>query len=391
MISFEEARGIVLDSAITLQSELVPLIETQGRILSEDIFSDVDMPPFDKSAMDGYACKYEDKNRPLKVVETIAAGYEPQKIVGNGECSKIMTGGVVPDGADCVVMVEHTEVINDMVHITKKSSQRNICYKAEDVKLGDTVLHKGITISPSEIAVLASVGIDPVLVSRRPVLGIIATGSELVEPSQKPDKAQIRNSNSYQIYSQVEQAGALPANLGTIKDSPEAIGEIIEANLSKVDIFLLSGGVSMGDYDHVPRVLKDKGFELLFEKVAIKPGKPTVFGRMGNTFVFGLPGNPVSTYMIFELFVKPFCHKLMGSDYSPLQITARLLEPIKRKKAKRLSHIPVVLNQKGEIIKTKYHGSAHIHALSMANGFISIPIGINEIESGEQVLVTLIR
>jgi molybdopterin molybdotransferase len=391
MIVFEEARHIVLDSAIALEMESVPLSEAHGRILYEDISSDVDMPPFDKSAMDGYACRVEDIDKPLKVVETIAAGYTPQKTVGEGECSKIMTGGVVPDGADCVVMVEHTEVKDGFVYITKKGTQRNICYKAEDVKLGDPVLNKGTYIGPSEIAVLASVGCDPVPVSRRPVLGIIATGSELVEPSEKPRNAQIRNSNSYQIYSQVEQAGAIPVNLGIIKDSPEAIGETIEQNLSKVDIFLLSGGVSMGDYDYVPNVLKNKGFKLMFQKVAIKPGKPTVFGRNGNTFVFGLPGNPVSTFMIFELFVKPFCYKLMGSEYSPLQISAKVLEPIKRKKAKRLSHIPVVLNENGEIIKTKYHGSAHIHALSKANGFISIPIGVSEIQAGEHIHVTVIK
>ena len=157
------------------------------------------MPPFDKSAMDGYACKFEDINKPLKTIETIAAGYNPQKTVYAGECSKIMTGGVIPDGANCVIMVEHTEVKDGLVHITKKSTQHNICFKAEDVKHGDTVLSKGTFIGPSEIAMLASVGCDPVPVSRRPVLGIIATGSELVEPSEKPGSAQIRNSNSYQI------------------------------------------------------------------------------------------------------------------------------------------------------------------------------------------------
>ena len=390
MIPFEESVSIVMNSAITLEEESVPLQEACGRVLYRDVSSDIDIPPFNKSAMDGYACRSEDIGRPLKVIETIPAGYTPQKTVGDGECSKIMTGGIVPEGADCVVMIEHTEIKDDLVIVNKKSSDRNICYKAEDIQKGDRVLQKGTLVTPAEIAVLASVGCDPVPVSRKPVLGIIATGNELVQPSQEPKSAQIRNSNSYQLYSQIEQAGCKPVYLGIIEDSPEAIGAAIDQNISNVDIFLLSGGVSMGEFDYVPGVLQEKGFRLLFQKVAIKPGKPTVFGKKENKFVFGMPGNPVSTFIIFEMLVKPFCYKFMGANYSYKMVKAKLAETIKRKKSERLSFIPVVVNKNGEIGLVKYHGSAHIHSLTKANGILSIPVSVNEIKAGESVSVIFI-
>ena len=391
MISFDNALQTIMDSAVTLDEESVQLQKACGRILYTDIASDVDMPPFNKSAMDGYACRREDLDRPLKVVETIAAGYTPQKTVGTVECAKIMTGGVVPEGADCVVMVEHTELKDDLVHVCKKSTVTNICYQAEDIKTGDAVLPKGKRITPAEIAILASVGCDPVPVARKPVLGVIATGSELVEPSQKPDTAQIRNSNSYQLCCQIEQAGCSAKYFGIAEDTPDAIRTCIENLLPEIDILLVSGGVSMGDYDYVPGVLKKVGFDLLFEKVAIKPGKPTVFGKNENKFVFGMPGNPVSTFMIFELFVKPFCFKMMGGEYYPLKVSMTVSERIKRKKSERLAYIPVVINRKGEVCKVSYHGSAHIHALTMAHGYIAIPVGVNEFPAGEKVEVTLLR
>ena len=391
MIKFDEALNIVLDSAIILEEESAPLHEASGRVLYMDVLSDIDMPPFNKSAMDGFACRESDLDKPLTVIETIPAGYTPLKTVGEGECSKIMTGSIVPEGADTVVMVEHTEIKDDLVIVNKKSSNRNICYRAEDIHKGDIVLQKGILITPAEIAVLASVGCDPVPVSRKPVLGIIATGSELVEPSQKPQSAQIRNSNSYQLISQIEQAGCKPVYLGIIEDSPEATGKAIDKSISNIDILLLSGGVSMGEFDYVPSVLLEKGFELLFQKVAIKPGKPTVFGKKDNKFVFGMPGNPVSTFILFEMLVKPFCYKLMGADYAHTKVTATLAETIKRKKSERLSFIPVVVRENGEINLVKYHGSAHIHALTKANGILSIPVGVNEIKAAEGVEVILLK
>lgn len=391
MITFEKAYRLMMDAAVPLgETETVSLTESGGRVLADDIYSDVDMPPFNKSAMDGYACRREDLDSPMQIIETIPAGREPEKMVGPGQCSEIMTGAMVPEGADTVVMVEHTELREGKVLVTRKSGKDNICRLAEDVARGDRVLERGTIINPAEAAVLAAVGTSSVPVARKPVLGIIATGSELVEPDQEPGRAFIRNSNSYQLYLQIERAGFDPRYFGIAEDSPDAIAAIIEANTCEVDVFLLSGGVSMGDYDFVPGVLRDKGYRLLFEKVAIKPGKPTVFGESENGYVFGLPGNPVSTFVIFEILVRPFCCALMGTEYRPRKVRATLQGGLKRRKSVRLSHIPVRFTASGSVEIVEYHGSAHIHAYTMADGFIAVSVGTELIEEGSPVEVTLV-
>ena len=390
MISFEKALEIVTGSADLIEKEDVPLIEGLGRVLAEDIFSDIDMPPFDKSAMDGFACRREDiDSGRLKIIETIPAGVCPEKTVGRGECSRIMTGGVVPQGADQVVMVEYTEEDNGFVTVTNNTGGKNICYKAEDIEAGDLVMKRGTVITPSKIALLASVGSDPVTVFRRPVLGIVATGSELVEPAEKPEGAMIRNSNGYQLCSQAADAGFQPRYLGIADDTPDAVGRIIDDRSKDIDLFIFSGGVSMGEFDFVPGVLKEKGFDLFFEKVAVKPGKPMVFGRRKNTWVFGLPGNPVSTYILFELFVKPFCFRLMDSEYIHREARATIAEKITRKKTGRRSHLPVRYSGPGEVSPVEYHGSAHIGAVAEADGFIAIPEGVSGFEAGDEVKVIL--
>ncbi|MFO7914993.1 MAG: molybdopterin molybdotransferase MoeA [Candidatus Krumholzibacteriales bacterium] len=391
MIAFEKAYRLMMEAAVPPgETEIVSLMEAGGRVLAADIYSDVDMPPFNKSAMDGYACRRKDLDSPMEIIETIPAGREPEKRVGPGQCSRIMTGAMVPEGADTVVMVEHTGLREGKVLVTRKSGRDNICRLAEDVSRGDLVLSRGTFITPAEAAVLAAVGTGNVPVARKPVLGIIATGSELVEPDRKPGRAFIRNSNSYQLYLQIEKAGFEPRYFGIARDTPGSIAEIIESNAGSVDVFLLSGGVSMGDYDFVPGVLRDKGYRLLFEKVAMKPGKPTVFGVSEDSYVFGLPGNPVSTFVIFEIFVRPFCCCLMGAEYKPRRVRAVLPAGLKRRKSGRLSHIPVRFIDSGSVERVEYHGSAHIHAYTMADGFIAVPAGTGLIEKGGQVEVTLI-
>lgn len=390
LMPFEEAFKAMMSEAGRLGSESVPLCESVGRVLSEDVASDVDMPPFDKSAMDGYACRRSDLEMPLKIVETIPAGKKPEREIGEGECSKIMTGAAVPSGADCVVMVEHTETRDGNVVVKKKSGRDNICYLAEDVARGDIVLNRGTVIGAPEVAVLAAVGFSEVPVSRRPVIGIIATGSELVEPSEKPSGAMIRNSNSYQLAVQARTAGFKPVYFGIAGDTPEDIRGALEAAGDENDVLLLSGGVSMGEFDFVPGILREKGYDLLFEKVAIKPGKPTVFGRSADGYVFGMPGNPVSTFVVFEIFVKPFCYKLMGADYNPVRVKAPLAETVRRRKSDRLAHIPVRFDPDGKAALVEYHGSAHIHSYAAAAGFISFPIGTETLQAGSDVTVTLI-
>jgi len=388
MIPFEEALETVMASARPVGTERVGLCGAINRILAEDIASDMDMPPFDKSAMDGYACRREDLGNELAVVETIPGGSVPKKAIGANQCAKIMTGAMVPAGADCVIMVEYTEnPTENTVRFTGQETRGNICAKAEDVKTGDVVLRKAERITPAHVALLASVGCARPLVSRKVRVGIIATGDELVEPDQGPPLSHIRNSNGYQLVAQAERMAVAPHYYGIAKDSEAAIDAIVAEAVAGSDMIVLSGGVSMGDFDLVPDSLRRNGFELLFEKVAIKPGKPTVFGVSSRGLCFGLPGNPVSTFVLFEVLVKPLLFKMMGHDFKPRNVVMPLGKDVRRKKTDRMSWIPVVLSDEGDIVPVEYHGSAHIHSLCSADGLISMPVAAAEIKRGTNVHV----
>jgi len=391
MIPFEEALRTVLDSAHKLSTERVDIIHAIDRILAEDAKSDMDMPPFNKSAMDGYACRRADLANELEVVETIPAGYTPTKSIEPNQCAKIMTGASVPQGADCVVMVEFTENLTDStVRFVGEDTADNICQKGEDIKTGEVVLPKGTRIRPQHIAVLASVGCAQPLVSKMPRVGILATGDELVPPTSKPGPSQIRNSNSFQLTAQVESMGAVAKNYGIAKDTDKAIDKMFKEAVEENDVVIVSGGVSMGDFDFVPGIFKQNNIKLLFEKVATKPGKPTVFGMAENIYCFGLPGNPVSTFVLFELLVKPFLYKMMGHDYTPVAVNMPLAESFIRKKTERQTWIPVVITDAGMLKTIDYHGSAHINALCIADGLISVGVGVAAIEKGTIVPVRLI-
>ena len=391
MILFEKALDTVLSSALPRGTERVGIIDVANRILAEDVKSDTDIPPFNKSAMDGFACRRTDLANELTVVETIPAGYVPKKVVGANQCSKIMTGAMVPDGADCVIMKEYVESLTeDTIRFVGEKTSDNICQKAEDIRAGDVVLHKGIRLRPQHIAVLASVGNTQPLVSKRPNVAVIATGSELVEPTEKPGPSQIRNSNSFQLAVQIESMGATAINYGVAGDSADEIDIVFKQTLKQSDVVIVSGGVSVGDFDFVPGIFKQNNINLLFEKIAIKPGKPTVFGTSEKMYCFGLPGNPVSTFVLFEILVKPFLYKLMGHDYKPLNIRMPLDEPLINKKAKRQRWLPVAITEKATVKPVEYHGSAHINSLCGTDGLVSMDISVAEVKKGTPVTVRLI-
>jgi len=399
MISFEDALNTVLGQANFLGTERVPLAGSPGRFLAEDIFSDIDMPPFDKSAVDGYACRSDDLipavgatesghlRETFRVIETIPAGKIPQQTIGPFECSKIMTGAVVPDGADCVVMVEDTKSAGEnLVRFTKRPGSKNICYRSEDIRAGDLVLEKGLQIKPAHVAVMAGVGATAPLVAKLPRVAIIATGDELVEPRETPEKAQIRNSNGWQLEAQVKAVPAIPVCLGIVTDDGPALRKIIDLSTVDNDVVLLTGGVSMGAFDYVPEIMRAAGIEILFEKIAIQPGKPTVFGRKGDTFIFGLPGNPVSSFVLFEMIVKPFLGRLMGSREEPLELILPMGADFSRRKSERKSMVPVTLKN-GTVFPLEYHGSAHINAYAKANAILVLEIGTTAVGRGDLVHV----
>lgn len=383
MILFEQALGIVIKEAVRVAAGRVKLAEAAGRILAEDIFSDTDMPPFDKSAVDGYACRMADLDKNLSITETIPAGVTPQHPVEKGTCSKIMTGAMLPAGADCVIKVEDTEeYIAGTIRFTgEKGTSPNICSRGEDIKAGEKVLEAGMPLRSQEIAALASMGTVNPLVADRPRVAVITTGDELIRPSGKPSGAMIRDSNSFQLEAQISNAGAFPTNLGIVADNQNSIREVLTDAMSDNNIVLLTGGVSMGDYDYVPDIIKSTGVKILFRTIAIQPGKPTVFGRKEKKLVFGLPGNPVSSFVLFEMLVKPLIREMMGCRVPLPSYRMVLGETFKRRKSERKAFIPVAIRN-GEVFPINYNGSAHINAYANASGIIAMEIGTNELKKG---------
>jgi molybdopterin molybdotransferase len=388
MISFEDALNIVCDSSTEIGTETVGFTNSLGRVLAKDIVSDMDMPPFDKSAVDGFACKITDINHELTIVETIQAGKHPEKVLSDNQCSKIMTGAMVPHGADCVLMVEYIDNISEhKIRFMNETTHSNICYRGEDIKKGQTVLLKGTLIKPEHIAVMATVGCVNPEVYKSPVVGIISTGNEIVEPEIKPEISKIRNCNAFQMMAQCSNI-KIPYNyLGIAHDSPEATEKIIKEALLLNDIVILTGGVSMGDYDYVPMVMKKLGVKILFQSIAVQPGKPTVFGTIDNKYIFGLPGNPVSSFIQFELIVKPLIFRIMGRALIPTDLKLSLGKDYKRKKADRKAIVPVKIETDGCVYPVEFHGSAHINSLSGADGLMFVEKGCGMVNKGEIVSV----
>lgn len=385
MISFDEAYRIVMDSVFPAGTERISFREAHGRILAEDIYSDMDMPPFNRAAVDGYACRRADLGKELELVEVIPAGREPVNEVGREQCAKIMTGAIVPDGCDTVFMVEDSEVLpSGRIRFTGSKTKANISLRGEDVRKDDLVLHRGILIRPQDIAVMASTGHVNVNVSKRPEAGIISTGDEIIEPWEKPLRSRIRNSNAYQLAAQVSLAGAKGRYFGIAPDTGETALEIISKALSENDIVILTGGVSMGDFDFIPSFLARAGVKIIFNRVNVQPGKPTTFGVHPKALVFGLPGNPVSSFIQFETLIKPVIHEMMGSAWKPGIRKVRLGQNYQRKSASRQGWIPVTIDGNNEVFPVDYHGSAHITSLSLADGIISIMPGVESLRKGDE-------
>lgn len=391
MITYDEAYGLVRSDLPVNHIENVPLDDALGRVLAADIQSDMDMPPFNKAAVDGYACRRDDLAKPMQLLEVIAAGQQPKKVITAGFCSKIMTGAPVPEGADCVVMVEQTKINEEqIVFVNDTKTKNNIALIGEDIQKGSTVIPRGILIQPQHMAVMASVGAVDVPVYEKVTLCILSTGDELVEPEVVPGPGQIRNSNAIQLLMQARRMGIVANYGGIVADTEEACRNKIGEAVSQNQVVILSGGISMGDFDYVPAILKELGLEIRFKSIAVQPGRPTVFASSGNKFVFALPGNPVSSFNIFELLAKPFLYKLMGHDYQHPRLLLPLEDNFSRRNAGRQGFVPASITENGTIKLISYHGSAHINALVSAMALVSIPLNVSMINKGELVDVRLI-
>jgi molybdopterin molybdotransferase len=391
MILFEEALDIISLSAVPLLSENVRLEDCSGRVLSMDVFSDMDMPPFDKSAVDGYACRRADLEQELKVLETIPAGKVPTKFVTMGCCSKLMTGGMLPGGADTVIMIEDVEITGtDTIRFVASRTASNYCLRAEDIIKGEKVLAKGTPIRPQEIAILASVGCTYPEVYKQPRIGIISTGDELVEPAETPALSQIRNSNAYQLLSQAKRADCNATYFGIALDTRETTLHLIQKAAAESDIVILTGGISVGDFDFVPAVIQQAGFDIKFRSLAVQPGKPVIFATRENQYLVALPGNPVSSFVQFELLVKHLIKLITGNKSQEMQLKVHMGADYTRKKSDRKAFFPVYLSVEGTAIPVEYHGSAHIHSYIHAHGIATIGIGKNQISKGTLVDVRLV-
>jgi molybdopterin molybdotransferase len=419
LLSLEEAEKAILDFPVQPASEDLPLAQALGRFLGRDVFAPGDIPEFDKSAMDGYAYISGDPSPAFRVIETIAAGTPPRAVVTPGQCAKIMTGAMMPAGADRVVRRECTVEENGQMRIVAKDANLNVRRRGEDLQAGKLVLASGTRLRPAQVALLASLGNAAVPVARQPRLGIVTTGSELADPGQALAPGQIFDSNSFSLAAQAREAGALPVMLGRVADDAAAIAEAIASAAAACDILVLSGGVSAGDFDHVPAALQAAGYALRFEKVAVQPGMPTVFAVRGirshagtaatgqppagtdagimshagtaeiGQCAFGLPGNPVSTFVIFEVLIKPLLLRMMGHRELPLRQPAVLASPFSRGNGERAAFVPVVVrNGRAEFVA--YHGSAHLHALARANGLLLVPAGQTALAAGSTVDVRLL-
>ena len=398
MISVDTAIKIITDVVEPLPAKTVPFESTLGLCLAQDVQSDIDMPPFARSAMDGYAVIAEDTSLApveLTVIEDIAAGHLPTEKVLRGQASKIMTGAAVPAGADAVVKFEETEDLpsNNRVKILRAIDRgRNISKMGEDMKVGQIVLRKGMPIRPQEIGILATVGKSRVEVFSAPKVGIISTGTELVDVESTPSAAQIRNSNGYSLAAQARRLKADVELLGTVKDTKEEISRIMRRGLRK-DILILSGGVSMGEYDLVGDVMKDLKAHIYFEKVALRPGKPVIFGKMDKTLIFALPGNPVASFVTFELFIYPAIRKMMGfSTLHRTTLKASLEEEILVKR-KRREYRPAFLRMQNNtwvVTPVEWHGSADLLATTRANCLLIVREDAEKLSTGQLVDVILL-
>lgn len=399
MISINEALDHIRAQAQALPTERVPLHEALDHVLAEDAASDVDSPPHDKSVVDGYAVRCADIAQPgatLNVVEEVVAGAVPQRAVVVGAATRIMTGAPLPDGADAVVMVEQTERIgSDRVRINAEgiTPGRNIMRRAASMRRGETVLRAGHALRPMEVGLLAEVGRSQVLAVRRPRVAVLPTGDELVPPAEVPAAGQIRNSNGAMILAAVRRAGGEPIDLGIGRDNRDSLRRLIGQGLQH-DMLLISGGVSAGVLDLVPSVLAELGVRQVFHKVNVKPGKPLWFGVLeadGPTrLVFGLPGNPVSSLVCFELFVQPALRALAGQPFEPrVTVTARLTADFQQRGERVAYHPAQVSHATGWLSAAplSWQGSGDLRTWAAANALIRFDAGDRLFKAGEQVEV----
>ena len=400
MLSYQEARQKVIEQVGERKgpraTEQVRVGEALGCVLAQEVKTDREYPPFNRATRDGFAVFAADAKAgvTLKCTGEIKAGDRVTKELWAETCVQIMTGAAVPSGADAVVMIEHTKRDGDQVLFERAAvTGQNYVPRGSEARAGQTILTPGMRLGYAELALAAQVGAAELKCAQKPRVAILSTGDEIVPVDSIPGRFQIRNSNSVSLAAQVRLAGGKPILLGNAMDREDDLSSKIRRGLQE-DLLVLSGGVSMGKYDLVEKVLKELETEFYFTEVAIRPGKPAVFGKCGEKFVFGLPGNPVSTMVTFELFVAPAVDLLSGAEARSLPIVeARLVEALDEKPG--VTHfLPARMEGQGaerEVKALKWQGSGDVSALGRANCFVVVPAEKEKIEAGERVEVIIRR
>ena len=390
-LTFEEARECVLRNARRGDTtEPVRLIEAAGRVLAEAVTADRDYPPFPRSARDGFAVHAADLPGELRVAGEVRAGDVFRGSLATGEAIEIMTGAPLPAGADAVVMVEHTTRAGDKVRIDRAVQPGdNFSPQGAEARNGETVLSAGMRLGFAEIAILAMVGRECVTVYRRPRIAILPTGDEIVEAGELPQTFQIRNSNAFSLATQVARAGGEPEILPIARDNYESTRSSIERGL-EADLLILSGGVSAGKYDIVETVLADLGAEFFFDRVKIQPGQPLVYGSVKGKQFFGLPGNPASTMVTFEIFARAAVDLLSGANEAPLPLLRAKLSKEFRHKPGLTRFLPAHVSADGATVAPEpWHGSGDIPALVRANAFLVADADRESWAAGDDIRVLL--
>jgi molybdopterin molybdotransferase len=396
MLSVSEAQQIVLQHVQPLSPRSVPLTAgALGLVLAEDVVSDLDLPPYDKAMMDGFAVRAADMPEGrgiVSITEEITAGRTPRVPLGPGQAARIMTGAPLPVGADAVVMIERSQSLDDgRVRLEDRPPRpdQNIMRRGQEMRQGETVLTPGAVLRPQEFGILASVGRAAVQVHPAPDVAILSTGDEVVEPDQKPGPGQIRNGNGPMLLAQTAQAGGVPRYLGIARDNLDSLKPLVAEGL-RASVLILSGGVSAGKLDLVPGVLQDLGVQAHFHKVAMKPGKPVLFGTCGPNLVFGLPGNPVSALVCFELFVRPAIRRLRGHTDTGLSLLQATLPEAFTHRSDRPTYHPAWL-ERGEhgwqVRPVPWFGSPDLRSLARANAFLVLPAGELHYPAGQNCAV----
>jgi molybdopterin molybdotransferase len=398
MISIEDAYRLVVDNLPPRQAERVHFQAAQGRVLAEDLHAGMDIPPFNRAAVDGYALRSADvRSVPavLAFAGEVRAGSEAVATLASCQAMTITTGAPVPAGADAVQMIEHTQSSPDGRRITVLQGiepGQNIVPRGYEAATGATVLEAGRALGPAEIAVLATFGHTEVPVWRRPRVAVLATGDELVEVDSEPRNGQIRNSNAYSLTAQLHCLGIKPDYLGIARDNPADLRRKVTEGLDR-DVLIISGGASIGPYDFVKSIFKEIGVDILFARVALRPGKPTVFGRRGNTLVFGLPGNPISSFVSFENFVRPALGRMCGLARPDLERVAGELQRTIRQAPGRTALMPAVVSWETsgwKIDPLLWKGSGDIISFSRANALVVFPHDRDSMDRGERVEALLL-